>query len=158
VGKHFQTLERVSTDEYQSSSRSSASVSGSGNYKSSRGSGYGSGSGSGSAAVNSSGSTSRYRDFGTSGWYPMDQQVTLNGSSHKLDRDGLFLDEAVPAGTYQIVVSFREGFWDAVGKRQVEGKKHEKAITVNAGRGENVRLNVVFVCDDKNRDIVISRL
>jgi hypothetical protein len=158
VGKHFQTVERVSTVEYQTSSRSNANVSGSGNYKGSRSSGYGSGSGNASANVNSTSRTSKYRDYGTSGWYPMDQQITLNGSPHKLDRDGLFLDEQVPPGSYQIVVSFREGFWDAVANRQVEGKKHQKAITVKAERGENVRLNVVFVCDEKNRDILISRL
>ena len=55
-----------------------------------------------------------------------------------------------------MTVSFREGFWDATTQRQVAGKKIERAFRVNVDRGQNRHVSIVFVCDDKQRDIRIT--
>jgi hypothetical protein len=156
VGKRYEALERVSQTEDHESKTGSAQVTGSGGYQHNDQANHGSGSANVSATQSTTTSRESYQSFGTSGWYPMEQQVQLNGASYKQDRDGLFLDQVVPPGSYQGLVSFRIGFWDAVSQSQVVGKKIARAFSLNVERGQNRHVNIVFVCDETHRDIRIE--
>lgn len=155
VGKGYETMEKVAMLERRYSSSSSAQARASGSYHGRRGSRSGSGRANVSGSRQGRSSTTAYRHRGTSGWYPMQQQLTINGTTYKLDRDDVFLDETIAPGTYDVEVSFREGFWDASTRRQVEGKKFRESFSVTIGRGQHLAVKVAFICDEERREIKI---
>lgn len=98
----------------------------------------------------------RRKDFGTSAFFPANQICIINGDKFKIDEKDIFYDDFIGAGTLEFVVSFQEGFWNAETKKQTLGKKHRKKFYLELDKGNDIKVEIIFVCKSDQKDIDVK--
>ena len=86
---------------------------------------------------------------GRVGAYPSEVQVFVNGKFYKPNSYGVAYDQNIYPGKYDIIVSFRETFWDSARSSEIKGKKHEKKFQVEVTKDKLTTINLTVAYDGK---------
>ncbi len=101
--------------------------------------------------------SSRFKEYGSSGWYPAKHELYINRKKFVLNAENLFYNGPMRPGKLELYASFVGAFYDSkTNKQQFDKKRIIRKFEYNIEGGEDLKLQLVCLCKKEDKDIKMN--